>query len=265
MADNVIQFPVSEKRDDADATGRVYQVKATVLYTDPVVWRRFLIPSDDTCFLLGDAVLAAFDWSGEYGFYLHKGGLFLDDPVLMQQDAKMPRMKGEVHRPADDMRICDAVKPGESISLFYDMEDYWEVRLDVEEALEDDIARFPFMPVCTDGENAAPPEGVGGTIGYADFCVVMANPSDPRYRETREWLGLPPGQRFDPTSFSAFDVNASYAIEAIDDHEDELLPEKEEDVRELCKMLLAERMASYTCMALEIGDAGAGRADRGDA
>ena len=41
--------------------------------------------------------------------------------------------------------------------------------------------------------NAAPPEGVGGTVGYADFCEVLNNPLDARHKETREWLGLAPG------------------------------------------------------------------------
>ncbi len=245
MADNVFQFPVQGAPAEGVNTAGVYQVKATLLYTEPVIWRRFLIPADDTFFMLGDAILGAFDWSGEYGFYFHKGGMFLDDPLLAESGSKMPRMKGEVHVNADDKLINELLKPGDAVEFFYDMEDYWEVDVEIERLLPDSAAAFPFMPVCIGGARMAPPEGVGGTIGYADFCEVLNNPLDSRYRETREWLGLRPGERFDPERFSPFDVNGSFAIEVLDDFEKDILPEKVEDLREFCKMLLADKMASY--------------------
>lgn len=247
MADNVFQFPGAKASGSPDPAKSVFQVKATILYTDPVVWRRFLIPADDTFFMLGDAVLAAFEWSGEYGFYFRKGGMFLDDPVLMQDNVAMPRMKGEVHIAAEEKRICDLLKAGERVSFFYDMEDYWEVEVEIERIALDDETTFPFMPVCLDGANAAPPEGVGGTVGYADFCEVLNNPLDARHKETREWLGLAPGERFDPGRFSIFDVNAAFAIETIDDYEQDILPDNEADLREFCKMLLAEKMSMHAC------------------
>lgn len=250
MADNVFRFP-DQASASTDQGAEVYQVKATLLYADPPIWRRFLIPADDTFFMLGDAILAAFDWSGAYGFYFRKGGMFLDDPVLADQGAKMPRMKGEVHVEADSKRVCELLKPGESASFFYDMEDYWEVSVEVERTLPDDESAFVFMPVCIGGARMAPPEGVGGTVAYADFCKVLDNPRDERYAETREWLGLKPGERFDPDFFDVFDVNFAYAIDAVDDYEDDLLPDNEADLREMCKMLMADKMAILGCAAAD--------------
>ncbi|MDO4442931.1 MAG: plasmid pRiA4b ORF-3 family protein [Slackia sp.] len=247
MADNVFQFPTSKGAKPTDFAKSVFQVKATLLYTDPVVWRRFIIPADDTFFMLGDALLAAFGWSGEYGFYFHKNGMFFDDPLLMESGSKIPRMKGEVHVSAAEKKICDLLKAGDSISFFYDMEDYWEIEVKIERVVADDVAAFPFMPVCLDGACAAPPEGVGGTIGYVDFCEVLDKPTDPRYQEAREWLGLRPGERFDREYFSIFDVNATFAIETIDDYEKDILPDNEADLREFCKMMLAEKMAMHAC------------------
>lgn len=247
MADNVFQFPAAKAAGVPDFSKSVFQVKATLLYIEPAIWRRFLIPADDTFFMLGDAVLGAFDWSGEYGFYFHKGSMFLDDPLLMERNAAMPRMKGEVHVGAEDKKICELMKPGDKASFFYDMEDYWEIEVEIERVAADDETAFPFMPVCLDGARQAPPEGVGGTVGYVDFCRVLDNPLDARYRETREWLGLRAGERFDPEQFSIFDVNASYAIETIDDYEKDILPDNEADLREFCKMLLAEKMSMHAC------------------
>ena len=52
---------------------------------------------------------------------------------------------------------------------------------------------------------------------------------------------------FDPGRFSIFDVNAAFAIETIDDYEQDILPDNEADLREFCKMLLAEKMSMHAC------------------
>lgn len=255
MANNVIQFPGATS---GGASGRarsstpgVYQVKATLCYCEPAIWRCFLIPADYSCTMLAEALLAAFDWSGELVFYFRKDDLFLDDPDLQRKHAHIPRLKGERHIGAGDKRIDEMLKPGESMSFFYDMEDYWEIKVEVERHLSDEEAPYPFMPVALDGARFSPPEGVGGAIGYADFCYAMAHPDDPLHGEAQDWYDLLPEGRFDPEHFDVFEVNALFAISLIDAHEDELLPKNEADVREMCKMLLAEKLSSAACMTVD--------------
>ena len=57
--------------------------------------------------------------------------------------------------------------------------------------------------------------------------------------------------RFDPEHFDIFETNGLFALELIDSHEAELLPEDEADVREMCKMLLAEKLSSAACMTAD--------------
>ena len=51
------------------------------------------------------------------------------------------------------------------------------------------------------GERNCPPEDCGGPPGYESLLRILADPSDPQYGETLEWLG----GSFDP---EGFDPNA---------------------------------------------------------
>jgi hypothetical protein len=48
---------------------------------------------------------------------------------------------------------------------------------------------------CIDGENACPPEDVGGAFRYAEFLTAIADPSHEEHKAFREWSG----GTFDPT------------------------------------------------------------------
>ena len=54
--------------------------------------------------------------------------------------------------------------------------------------------------MCVAGENACPPEDVGGPAGYEMFRQAMADKSHPEFADYWTWSGGP----FDPT---AFDIN----------------------------------------------------------
>ena len=132
MADNVFQFPRVESSGRArffekrlSGEGDAFVYRARHLAPLPHSRRRHVLHA-------GRRRAGAFDWSGEYGFYFRKGGMFLDDPLLMERNATMPRMKGEVHVGADDKKICELMKPGDKASFFYDMEDYWEIEVEIE-------------------------------------------------------------------------------------------------------------------------------------
>ena len=57
--------------------------------------------------------------------------------------------------------------------------------------------------VCIGGENACPPEDVGGAPGYEDFLAALADPNDPEHDSLKEWIG----GSFDPAAFDVAEVN----------------------------------------------------------
>ena len=58
--------------------------------------------------------------------------------------------------------------------------------------------------VCLDGQNACPPEDVGGTHGYADFLEAIADPDHEERESYLEWVG----GSFDPAEFDLAVANA---------------------------------------------------------
>ena len=83
----------------------------------------------------------------------------------------------------------------------YDFGDYWKHLVKVEDLLPPTTGSPPI--VCIAGENACPPEDVGGVPGYANFLAILADPKHEEHADMQDWIGDP----FDPTEFDLIAVN----------------------------------------------------------
>lgn len=74
-----------------------------------------------------------------------------------------------------------------SFTYIYDYGDNWQHRIKVEMALVPD----PDMrqPLCLDGQNACPPEDIGGVPGYADFLEAIGDSAHEEHDHFLEWCG----------------------------------------------------------------------------
>ena len=61
--------------------------------------------------------------------------------------------------------------------------------------------------MCTAGENACPPEDVGGEPGYPEFLAAISDPKHEQHTQMIEWIGYP----FDPHAFDLNTVNQRLA------------------------------------------------------
>jgi hypothetical protein len=152
----------------APASAVVYQLPVSLRAVSPMVWRRLLVTSDTTIARLHAIVQTALGWEDlhlqqfrihgkRYG--VHKGGgiWFDDDP--------------------HQVRLCDfRLRPGERFGYEYDLGDFWQHDLRLEQVLPRDPARR--YPVCTAGAGDCPPEDCGGPPGYtallAAYCAWPA-------------------------------------------------------------------------------------------
>jgi hypothetical protein len=83
----------------------------------------------------------------------------------------------------------------------YDFGDYWEHLIKVEDlVLPKPTGR---RVLCVAGENACPPEDVGGSSGYSDFLDVLKDPTHEEHADTVIWSG----GSFDPKRFDVALVN----------------------------------------------------------
>jgi hypothetical protein len=66
--------------------------------------------------------------------------------------------------------------------------------------------RRPAHPArfCSEGQNACPPEDVGGPPGYARFLEAVSDPEDEEHERHLTWVG----GSFDPSEFDLALANA---------------------------------------------------------
>lgn len=107
--------------------------------------------------------------------------------------------------PKDDKKFTVAKVLKDSVKEFeyeYDFGDGWRHRILVEGVM--DATSYNDWPLCLTGENACPPEDVGGTGGFEEFLESMADTEADDHFENWCWNGGP----FDP---KGFDVNSANA------------------------------------------------------
>jgi len=178
------------------APAEVYQFKITLQQFKPEIWRRIQI-ADGTLGDLHDAIQIAMGWNnchlhhfvvGEdyYGTVFNDG---LGGPETI--DERSVRIS-DLFGMKDKLRVCQ---------YEYDFGDGWQHKIALEKQLPGVAGQH--YPVCLEGENACPPEDIGGVWGYADFLEAIKNPKHERYKEYRGWIG----GRFDPAKFNHAGVN----------------------------------------------------------
>jgi hypothetical protein len=96
-------------------------------------------------------------------------------------------------------RIAPTV--GTRLLYNYDFGDSWHIEI-VVESIKPAQAGVAGV-VCLGGEQAGPPEDVGGIGGYAEFVKAIRNPRHREHRSMLEWVG----GSFDPQRFDVQSMN----------------------------------------------------------
>jgi hypothetical protein len=98
--------------------------------------------------------------------------------------------------------VLQALREEHRFTYDYDFGDGWEHDVVIEE-LTWSYFRLKFA-VCLDGQNACPPEDVGGTGGYTEFLEAISDPQHEEHESYLEWVG----GSFDPAEFDLANANA---------------------------------------------------------
>jgi hypothetical protein len=171
----------------------VFRLRIQLQGVDPIVWRRVLVPGSVRLSKLSDMLLATMGWADSHLHSFRIGdklfGMHFEDWAEDEIDEKsvtVLQSLGDEHRFFYD----------------YDFGDSWEHEVVVEELTWTDIGLK--FAVCLDGENACPPEDVGGTHGYSYFLEAIADPGHDEHDSYLDWVG----GSFDPMEFDLAGVNA---------------------------------------------------------
>ena len=175
----------------------VFQLRLRLEGTNPVVWRRLLVPGQVFLPTLHSIFQEAMGWRDSHLHQLRVGdslyGMHVEDWEEIDED--------EVDEA--EVSVFDAFHDERRGVYDYDFGDSWHHEVIVES--EWSIPKPLKHAVCVDGENRCPPEDVGGVHGYREFLAAIA---DPAHDEHESWLTWAGGS-FDPEAFDVAAVNAA--------------------------------------------------------
>jgi Plasmid pRiA4b ORF-3-like protein len=164
---------------------------------EPTVWRRLLVPAEATLATLHQILQASVGWSDSH---LHSF-LIAGTSYGTADDEDDDDDPDEDQVDEASISLLEALDGRGGFEYEYDFGDGWTHQVAVE-AILPHIGPLRFA-VCLGGENACPPEDVGGPEGYRDFLVALADPTHEEHADVKEWIG----GSFDPEEFDVARVN----------------------------------------------------------
>ena len=174
------------------AAPKLYELHVELENIKPLIWRRILVPGSIKLPKLHNLLQRVMGWSDSH---LHS--------FEFGKKSFCP-----AHEDMEDLNLLDEQKftlrrvLGESVREFvygYDFGDCWRHRIKVKPVPQPNTEWF--YPLCIAGERAAPPDDVGGVMGYLEFLSAIQDPKHDEHESMLTWIG----GAFDP---ERFDLNA---------------------------------------------------------
>ena len=207
---------------------KAYQIKIELTDSDPLIWRRVVMPADATFNRLNDVIQNVTNFKSGYpypGYHLYEFYLSDEDIRVTNDDQayeehknykknskeieerlrnnsgeftdlvekQIENLKTVVRKPTS-IKIDKYLKKYGELKYIYDFGDYWQFSIVLEEIVEDYSNGYPIL---IDGEENAPPEDVGGLSGYYKFLEIYHYPDHPKYEQMRSWAESQGYKEFD--------------------------------------------------------------------
>jgi len=160
----------------------------------PAVWRQLIVPGTIRLSKLADILLVAMGWNNSHLHQFRIGdvlfGMHVEDWPEEEIDEK-------------SVTVVQALGDERRFWFDYDFGDGWGHEIELQEA--DWLSHSLKFAVCISGENACPPDDVGGPGGYDEFLEAIADSKHPEYEEFLTWIG----GSFNRSHFDLAETNAS--------------------------------------------------------
>lgn len=187
---------------------KVLQFKISLISIKPKIWRRIQISDKCTFWDLHVAIQDSMGWED---YHLHQFIVYDSDdkskkhPIFIgipDEDGLLEDI-GITMIAGWEMKVCDYLSSNKTFSYRYDFGDEWEHFIEFEGEYSKDTMIKKY-PICLGGENACPPEDVGGIDGFYNYIKIIADKKHPNYKDCLEWRG-----KYDPTKFKVAKVKFS--------------------------------------------------------
>ena len=170
----------------------IYQIKITLNYSKPPIWRRIEILPEITLEDFHKIIQTTMGWMNGHLHHYMIGNTFYNPPNEFD----------DFGSDYTGIKIMDVLKnEGEKIMYEYDFGDSWMHEIKLERIKTKENGKS--YPRCVKGKRACPPEDCGGIWGYMELEQIMKNKQHKSYEEMREWLG----HDLDPELFEMERIN----------------------------------------------------------
>ncbi|WP_243299636.1 plasmid pRiA4b ORF-3 family protein [Bacillus litorisediminis] len=202
---------------------KAYQMKIEMIDSDPLIWRRVQMPAGATFYRLHDTIQMVFNFHDYHLFefdlskdnirvtndeeayeehqYFKKHRKEIEERLLNTppdfrkfEENRLKQLKTIIRKPTG-IKIDPYIEAYSELHYTYDFGDNWQIVITLEKILEDYYYGYPTL---VDGEGTAPPEDVGGFVGYSRFLEIFHNPNHPEYEEIRAWAKEQYYREYDP-------------------------------------------------------------------
>jgi hypothetical protein len=175
---------------------KIYQIKVTLKYSRPPIWRRIQVAGETTFHELHDILQRVMGWDDSH---LHE--FIIGDRTYGGSDYEAG--SAPKRRASGNLALVEVVHREKSKFIYeYDFGDSWQHVLLVEKILPpEEGVRYPR---CLAGRGACPPEDCGGMYGYYTKLEALRDAEHPEHEEIIDWMG----EDFDPDAFDLEDINA---------------------------------------------------------
>lgn len=177
---------ISETQSGGLDRSELYQLKITLKWSKPPIWRRVVVRADMPLDHLHGLIQIAMGWTDSHLHQFIAGSGFART-FYGRPDPEFADMGSET---LNEKRytVADLALAAKKKFIYeYDFGDGWQHEVVVEKVLPPDPA-FKH-PVCLAGANACPPEDCGGIGGYYNLLEIMADPKHPEHADMKDWIG----------------------------------------------------------------------------
>ena len=171
----------------------LYQLKITLEYVAPSIWRRFTVNSDIKLPDLHKVLQTIMGWSNTHLHQFRFNNLNYGydeeevDDIIDYRNIKLSKLINHEK---------------ENIFYDYDFGDGWEHSIILEKIIDNKLNK-PVSPTCIAGERSCPPEDCGGPYGYQNLLLALNDPKHENHEEMLDWIG----EEFDSEEFDINHVN----------------------------------------------------------
>lgn len=172
-----------------------YQLRISLLNTDPLVWRQILVPRDILLSHLHSVIQNVMGWDDDHLHEYVIGKKHYAKPGRDRFGFREPPVNEEI------VRLNGVAKPNAKFSYIYDFGDNWIHEINIESEIQGSSVNR--IAQCIQGANACPPEDCGGVFGYSNMLSILRDLNHEEYKHIREWVG----EEFDPCKFDLHQAN----------------------------------------------------------